>query len=136
MVGMDINNTMIIVPVIKFVIIVSSQLPPISINATYRKAEKSLCMHEDRSMLSFCTHSYIVTCDLPTQLLNHSVIVDAGSQEIPPIEGQLITYTCSTGFILTGPNTSVCMGNREWEPDPGEVECIGAVHNNNINGYQ
>ena len=22
---------------------------------------------------------------------------------------------------------SVCMGNREWEPDPGEVDCIGII---------
>jgi hypothetical protein len=51
--------------------------------------------------------------------------VVSGSQDSPPIEGQLITYTCPPGFILTGPNMSVCMGNREWEPDPGEVDCIG-----------
>ena len=49
----------------------------------------------------------------------------SGSQDSPPIEGQFITYTCPPGFILTGPNVSVCMGNREWEPDPGEVDCIG-----------
>ena len=42
-----------------------------------------------------------------------------------PIEGRLITYTCPPGFILTGPNASVCMGNGEWEPDPGQVDCIG-----------
>ena len=42
-----------------------------------------------------------------------------------PLEGQSITYTCPNGYILTGPNTSVCTGNGEWEPDPGQVECIG-----------
>ena len=42
-----------------------------------------------------------------------------------PLEGQSITYTCPNGYILTGPNASVCMGNGEWEPDPGQVECIG-----------
>jgi hypothetical protein len=67
-----------------------------------------------------------VTCDYPpTQLLQHPVIVVSGSQDSHPIEGQFITYTCPPGFILTGPNMSVCMGNREWEPDPGEVDCIG-----------
>ena len=66
-----------------------------------------------------------VTCDLPTQLLGRPVIVDAGSQEIPHRVGQFITYTCPPGFTLTGPNASVCMWNREWEPDPGEVDCIG-----------
>ena len=54
----------------------------------------------------------------------------SGSQDRPPIEGQFITYTCPPGFILTGLNASVCMGNREWEPDPREVDCIGNELNN------
>jgi hypothetical protein len=77
-------------------------------------------------------HAYIsyvlaVTCDnLPIQLLHRSVDVITGSQDSHPlIEGQFITYTCPPGFALTGPNMSVCMGNREWEPDPGQVDCIG-----------
>ena len=65
-----------------------------------------------------------VTCNYsPTQLLHGPVVV--GSQDSPLIEGQFITYTCPPGFILTGPNMSVCTGNRELEPDPGEVDCIG-----------
>ena len=67
-----------------------------------------------------------VSCDhLPIQLLHGNVIVITGSQDYPLIEGQSITYTCPPGFVLTGPNASVCMGNREWKPDPGQVECIG-----------
>ena len=78
-------------------------------------------------MRYYYTHIKIaVTCNYPpTQLLYRPVVVVSGSQEIPHIEGQFITYTCPTGFILTGPNMSRCMGNREWEPDPGEVDCIG-----------
>jgi hypothetical protein len=70
---------------------------------------------------------YAVTCDLPTQLLNDLQVVTVanGSQDKPHIEGQFITYTCPPGFVLTGPNTSVCSGNGEWEPDPGHVTCIG-----------
>ena len=50
----------------------------------------------------------------------------SGSQDNHPlIEGQFITYACPPGFILTGPNVSVCTGNRELEPDPGQVDCIG-----------
>ena len=39
------------------------------------------------------------------------------------IEGTTITFGCSPEYILIGPNTTTCMGNREWEPDPREVEC-------------
>ena len=68
---------------------------------------------------------YAVTCDLPTQLLHDPVAVVSGSQDSPYREGQFITYTCPTGFVWTGPNASECTGNGRWEPDPGEVACIG-----------
>ena len=69
---------------------------------------------------------HAVTCNSPPTLSLHDpVVVVSGSQDSPLIEGQFITYTCPPGFILTGPNVSVCTGNREWEPDPREVDCIG-----------
>ena len=45
----------------------------------------------------------------------------------PALEGQIIIikYACSPGQILNGSNTSTCMGNGEWEPDPGEARCNG-----------
>ena len=58
-------------------------------------------------------------------MLNDSVAVVSGSQDSPPLEGQLIIYTCPPEFMQTGPNASVCTGNGEWEPDPGQVDCIG-----------
>ena len=45
----------------------------------------------------------------------------------PAREGQNITFTCPPGQILNGSNLSTCMGNGEWEPDPGEVECKGGI---------
>ena len=66
---------------------------------------------------------HAVTCGYPP--LHDPVAVVSGSQDSPPIEGQFVTYTCPTGFILTGPNASVCTGKREWEPDYGQVDCIG-----------
>ena len=73
---------------------------------------------------------HAVTCDLPLQLLEQLVIVDAGSQVIPYREGQFITYTCPPGFILNDLNASVCTGNGEWKPDPGQVDCIGEYAHN------
>ena len=68
---------------------------------------------------------YAVICDLPTQLLHDPVVMVNGSKEIPYREGQFITYTCPTGFVLNGSNSSVCTENGELEPDPGELACIG-----------
>ena len=44
----------------------------------------------------------------------------------PALKGQNITFTCpSPGETLSGPNSSMCMENGEWDPDPGEAECTG-----------
>ena len=45
--------------------------------------------------------------------------------EDPAREGQNISFICPSGQALSGPNSSICMENGEWEPDPGEVECTG-----------
>ena len=71
---------------------------------------------------------HAVTCDLLTQSLHRSVTMATGSQEYPLMEGQIITYTCQSGFVMNGPNASVCTGNGEWEPDPGEAYCTGDLH--------
>ena len=65
---------------------------------------------------------------MATCILRHiiiTLIIIDYTHYSPPIEEHFITYTCPPGFVMTGPSTSVCMGNGEWEPDPGKVECIG-----------
>ena len=36
-------------------------------------------------------------------------------------------FVCPPGQVLSGSNSSTCMENVEWEPDPREVECTGAA---------
>ena len=43
----------------------------------------------------------------------------------PALEGQTITFACPPYQTLNGSNSSTCMENGEWEPDPREVECTG-----------
>ena len=38
-------------------------------------------------------------------------------------EGSSISFSCSDGSMLTGPNISICMENGRWNPDPGMVMC-------------
>ena len=42
-----------------------------------------------------------------------------------PAAGSNITLSCPPGLVLSGPSTSICMENGEWEPHPSEVECEG-----------
>ena len=43
--------------------------------------------------------------------------------------GANVMFTCPPGLVLTGPNTSTCMENGEWEPDLDnrQISCKGAL---------
>ena len=41
------------------------------------------------------------------------------------LEGSSLTLSCCPGLELVGPNTTTCMRNGKWEPDPREAECKG-----------
>ena len=44
----------------------------------------------------------------------------------PALEGTTITLECSSpNLVLIGSNTTTCMGNGEWEPDPRDMNCAG-----------
>ena len=47
------------------------------------------------------------------------------------LKGDSVSFTCSSGLVLSGPNSSTCMGNGEWEPDPREVACHKCRNHNN-----
>ena len=51
--------------------------------------------------------------------------VRVSSYRYPAIEGTIITFSCPDGLILTGSNTSTCMGNGEWEPEVKGIRCKG-----------
>ena len=57
-----------------------------------------------------------------------SVRVIADQESDIFLEGTNVTFTCPPGLVLTGPNTLMCMGNGEWEPDLNnrQVTCKGA----------
>ena len=55
--------------------------------------------------------------------LHQDVVSDVNTTSIVH-EGTTITLGCLSGLVLAGSNTSTCMGNGQWEPDPREVECM------------
>ena len=50
------------------------------------------------------------------------------------LEGDHITFTCPSGLVLNGSNSSMCVGNGEWEPDPREVNCISELYMTTVAG--
>ena len=46
-----------------------------------------------------------------------------GYDNITPMEGNTIRFSCLPGLELTGPNSATCTENGEWEPDPSGLVC-------------
>ena len=47
----------------------------------------------------------------------------SNKKHVVPVNGDSIIFKCSPGKTLSGPNTTTCMEDGRWYPDPGEVEC-------------
>ena len=65
------------------------------------------------------------TCGNPADQVKDLVRV-FGFME-PAVGESNVTFGCPLGLALTGPDSSTCMGNGEWEPDPGKVTCTGKM---------
>ena len=48
------------------------------------------------------------------------------SNRSPALVGSVVAIICPPGMVLTGPNVTNCMANRQWHPDPKSgVVCKG-----------
>ena len=47
--------------------------------------------------------------------------------EEPNLEGDSITFSCHDELMFTGPNSSTCVENGEWEPNPREAFCTSVI---------
>ena len=36
----------------------------------------------------------------------------------------VVHFSCPSGLTLTGPNTTTCVNESHWVPDPTDVKCI------------
>ena len=70
-----------------------------------------------------------VACrDILNEFPDNNVSTVTVSGHEPLLEGESIIFTCPPKWALTGPNSTRCMGNGEWEPDPREVMCKGKAY--------
>ena len=65
-----------------------------------------------------------VTCDQLVSETGMSI-----SQGYPALVGSVATISCPPGLALTGPNETICMANRHWEPHPESIMCKGKLIN-------
>ena len=72
-------------------------------------------------------NQHTVNCGSPTErVLSREVIAEVGySENSIAMEGAVANFSCPPGLVLTGPNTTTCMENGEWEPEPRKIECKG-----------
>ena len=67
---------------------------------------------------SFCHVPVLQPNVLTTMNYSHKKIM---------IEGSILGFICSSGLTLSGPNTTTCLSNGQWVPNPDLVECKGLV---------
>ena len=73
---------------------------------------------------SHITTMSAVNCGSVLGRINDDIIKVVGYNQ-PSIVGVSATFGCPSTHVLTGPNTTTCMGNGAWEPDPRLVACVG-----------
>ena len=67
-----------------------------------------------------------MTCGHPFQDIDNDSVIIEGYTD-PSFEGAVLFFDCPPHYVLFGHNTTTCMGNGEWEPDPRDVECKGII---------
>ena len=85
-----------------------------------------ICSGESINYVGHCF--YVVKCTSPLRLLTEHNKQLTLNYSNPALEGTIAVFSCSSsGYLLTGPSTSTCMGNGEWGPDPRQVQCEGKI---------
>ena len=91
------------------------------------KAKKKLRLGCRMRLCNFLSPYLIVTCGHPfrdkTAVDSDSIMIMGYTE--PALEGTVLSFDCPPQYALSGPNTTTCMGNGEWEPDPSKAECKG-----------
>ena len=68
-------------------------------------------------------HYVLVNCRVPDEPVNGTIL---DYDNIDTIEGSVITFQCSPGFLPEGEMTATCTNAGIWSPDPAGVDCSGS----------
>ena len=58
---------------------------------------------------------------------NESVPKVVSTEDLTPVEGKTVTFSCPPGFKLIGFDTVTCTENGKWEPDPSGLICNNSI---------
>jgi hypothetical protein len=75
-------------------------------------------------------YNIIVRCvDLFNILVEEHLMINISNCSTQPFEvNTSLSFRCkSPESVLAGPNSSICMEDGNWEPDPRGVECKGTM---------
>ena len=67
--------------------------------------------------IAYCGHPKLFTVS------NDSLPIVEGYDDIVPAEGTTVMFSCPLGLVLSGPDSSTCEENGDWEPDPNGLIC-------------
>ena len=82
-------------------------------------------------MIKSCFVFVSANCRDPSSpQVNHSVVVTSYTDLALP--GRSVQFSCPPTLALSGPNSSSCMGNGQWVPDPRETECTYDLHGESL----
>ena len=77
---------------------------------------------------------YTADCGYPELLStvngNDSVPNIVGFNDIIPVEGTTVAFSCPPGLVLNGFNLATCTENGEWAPDPSRLTCNDSIGKN------
>ena len=84
-----------------------------------------LTSYPSRTFITIAKCRDLIFDDSPT------LVVDISN---PATVGTTATFSCHSGLshTLIGPNTTTCIWNGEWEPDPRETKCKGHTNRQSI----
>ena len=75
------------------------------------------------SFTANCRHQILLTS---ARYCNDSIPKVVGyHDDLPILEGNTINFVCPPGLALTGPDSTTCTENGDWEPDPSGLKCRG-----------
>jgi hypothetical protein len=89
----------------------------------YHTQNQMVDVHDEK-----CTYQLQVSVAIPflQMKINYNGTIQSHIWSKGPwLERHAISYSCASGLKVIEMNSSICMVNGQWEPDPSDITCTG-----------